>query len=75
MEDPPILVLGNKRDIDTDIQVTQQEISEFQEQNKGTIIFYEVSARSGHHVYEAFVQLCVKMMDVKNKVIEILFCL
>ena len=33
MEDPPILVLGNKRDLDTEIEVTPQDISDFHANN------------------------------------------
>lgn len=67
MEEPPILVLGNKKDMESEIQVTNRDVEEFQERNRG-IAFYEVSARSGMHVTEAFVDLCIRMVDIKKSV-------
>ena len=67
-EDPPVTVLGNKRDMDRKhYEVSNDDIEEFQSVNR-TTIFYEVSAKSGLNVEEAFVELCTKMSDSKKSI-------
>ena len=65
MENPPIVVLGNKVDQDHNFEVDSKDIEEFR--NKHPLVaLFEVSARSGFMVNEAFVELCIKMIDVKK---------
>jgi hypothetical protein len=47
--------------------VTIEEIEEFRMKNPSIPIF-EVSARSGGGVTEAFVDLCLKMIDMKKSI-------
>lgn len=65
VEHPPIIVLGNKADIDQDIEVDDENIEDFRSTHP-TIPIFEVSARSGLNVNEAFTELCIKMVDVKK---------
>ena len=53
LEKPPILILGNKRDVeDNKLEVTEKDIMEFEKQYSDLIIEY-VSARTGANVNEA----------------------
>ena len=65
VEQPPIIVLGNKVDIDQEIEVDYDNIEEFRSTHP-TIPVFEVSARSGLNVNEAFTELCIKMVDIKK---------
>ena len=65
VEQPPIIVLGNKADIDKDIEVDDENIEEFRSAHP-TIPIFEVSARSGLNVNQAFTELCIKMVNVKK---------
>ena len=65
VEQPPIIVLGNKADIDQEIEVDYDSIEEFRSTHP-TIPVFEVSARSGLNVNEAFTDLCIKMVDIKK---------
>lgn len=67
MEDPPILILGNKRDLEGQIEVTPEDLAAFKQENRGVTIF-EVSARSGFNVNEAIVTLCNRMLDIKRSI-------
>lgn len=65
IEHPPIIVLGNKADIDHKIEVDNDNIEEFRSSHP-TIPVFEVSARSGLNVNDAFTELCIKMVDIKK---------
>ena len=49
VEDPAIVILGNKSDLPSESQVTSLEINEFMYSNKD-VQYFEVSARSGFNV-------------------------
>lgn len=58
------MVLANKRDLDTKRQISNKEIEEFQrEQTTSDLLFFEVSARNGQNINEAFVELSEKMLE------------
>ena len=65
VENPPIIVIGNKFDKDQNIEVKSEDIEEFRSKNP-LISVFEVSARSGFMVNDAFVELCIKMIDIKK---------
>lgn len=67
IEDPPIIVLGNKGDLEQKIEVTSEEIEEFMSKNP-LIRLFEVSARSGAGVNDAFVELSLKLVDMKKSI-------
>jgi ribosome biogenesis GTPase A len=66
MDDPPVIVLGNKRDL-SHSEVTSEMVDLFRSKNPD-VLFAEVSARSGHHCNEAVGELCLKMLESKKSV-------
>ncbi|CDW84056.1 ras-related protein rab-5a isoform 2 [Stylonychia lemnae] len=66
IENPTIMVLGNKRDIELK-QVSNKEIEDFQA-NHRDVIFSETSARTGMLINESFRTLSLKMTDKGNQI-------
>ena len=63
VKNPTIMVLANKRDLDKR-QISNREIEEFQRAHDDLeILCYEVSARNGHNITEAFMELSEKMLN------------
>jgi 50S ribosomal subunit-associated GTPase HflX len=63
IEEPTIMVLANKRDLDpSKRQISSNQIEEFQRKHT-TILFFEVSARTGHNVKDAFIEISESMMS------------
>nr|XP_040132937.1 ras-related protein Rab-4A isoform X2 [Ictidomys tridecemlineatus] len=56
-----ILLCGNKKDLDTDREVTFLEASRFAQENE--LMFLETSALTGENVEEAFVQCARKILN------------
>merc|ERR1711916_288871 len=49
-----IMLIGNKKDVDEQRDVTYEEASQFAEEHG--LVFLETSAKTGEHVEEAFVK-------------------
>jgi GTPase SAR1 family protein len=56
------MVLANKRDLEGKRQITTKDIEEYQRGNPSDLMFFEVSARNGQNVTEAFMELSEKML-------------
>eukprot|EP00347_Sterkiella_histriomuscorum_P004428 403360496 len=70
IENPTIMVLGNKRDLDQTLrQAVFKEIEEFQANpNHRDVIYAEVSARTGFMINESFRTLGQKMMEKGHQI-------
>ena len=62
---PTILILGNKREVEVEKNVSDKLISELKSTNKN-IIFKETSARTGFNINESFRVLAEEMMKKGN---------
>ncbi|KAB0358589.1 hypothetical protein FD754_002745, partial [Muntiacus muntjak] len=60
-QDIVIILCGNKKDLDTDREVTFLEASRFAQENE--LMFLETSALTGENVEEAFVQCARKILN------------
>jgi len=63
IEEPTIMILANKRDLDPSRRkVTSKDIEELQRAHS-EILFFEVSARNGHNIHDAFLKISDIMMS------------
>ena len=63
-EDVQIMVLANKADMSEEIEVTDQEIKQFEESSGLRVI--KTSAKSGENVDDSFVDITKKLIVKKN---------
>jgi Ras-related protein Rab-5C len=63
IKNPSVMVLANKRDLETKRQISNNEIEGFQREQTTDLLFFEVSARNGQNINEAFVELSEKMLQ------------
>lgn len=56
-----ILLAGNKKDLDSDRQVTFLEASQFAQENE--LMYLETSAKSGENVEESFLKCCKTILS------------
>ena len=66
VENPTILVLGNKRDLEHK-EITAKEVADFQAMHRD-VIFMETSARTGYQVVESFKNMGQIMIEKGNQV-------
>ena len=63
-EDVTIMVLANKSDAENDIEVSDNDIKKFEEENK--IKVTKVSAKTGANVDDSFLDMTKKLIIKKN---------
>ena len=63
-EDVTIMVLANKSDAEDDIEVSENDIKKFEEENKIKVI--KVSAKTGANVDDSFLDMTKKLIVKKN---------
>ena len=69
-DDIPIVIIGNKSDLISDIGqvVDKNEVKEYSENQKS--IYIETSAKTGENVEKAFKELTLRMVERMRKIIE-----
>lgn len=63
-EDVTVMVLANKADAENDIEVSDNDIKKFEEENKIKVI--KVSAKTGQNVDDSFLDMTKKLIVKKN---------
>ena len=63
--DQPVLLIGNKMDLTSNLKVTEEEVKEFAVKND--INYILTSAKTGDNVEKAFIDLIVRILTIIEK--------
>ncbi|KAJ6252499.1 ras-like protein [Anaeramoeba flamelloides] len=60
----PIVLMGNKSDLENDRIVSRKEAEEFSKKN--SLSYFETSAKSGKNIQESIQEVVIKLREYKN---------